>query len=501
MKLVFAILIIGLVVTFLSAIEEHKRFEARQIVDLEERIRTHVPYYGEAVVALDEAEYSHPFEVCNGELVQVGPIYGDKFPVHLNMVGDTGCGKTSCGLQPMARQALSVGMGVVFLDGKGDPKVCAFLEDEAKKRGAPFRVLRTNGVSHGADILRQIKQLAPHPNRRVSLLEKHLGTDDPSKPYFSSQTREVLLKVDEHYPEISTYQELYSILQNGESPVYESSRQFEHTAFLRSAVSTYARYPALNVTASDSRREVREHLIDFVEFVQQGGVLYIDVEPLLGSLIMVLLQEAAKIVNECLPESEQHRVLFIVDEFPVFMSSGDLLRAYLDRCRSIGVHCLLAHQSYGQLKVEGGEALLSSVMAIPASFFFGSNEPVTNEALQRDLVEWVNHDADGQPTYHRRPRLTASQLQFLCGSPYANRMFVAKLNREAEGFLFGRAQYAVSRHEFEKHERRGWPTIESLPGAIDPLSKHSRQRIASNESPPAPSMDDAEFLMNVNLED
>lgn len=361
-----------------------------------------------------------------------GRTYHQGFPVlldtkqfieHMHLLGPTGCGKTSMGIEPIVRQLMPLNDGpIVIFDGKGDiglfnsARHMAYLYDRDFKwfTNRPSRstfvfnpwdnrlmqrltltdilglVTQSLNLHHGQDYGRAWFSINARNLLRHAILETIPGADQLNVANMTGQTR-----LFPKYGPIQSFRDLHGILKD----LTRDNDEFkaaQHLAFiveclcdleqLNLAPNTHPNHPAL------------DHAIFMPEVIEKKQIIYFY---LAGALDDAAVSEIAKlalyslyaaVVDYCERNGKKPRVYTIWDEAQIMIAKN--IEYVLTQSRSHGMACIMAHQAMSQLNPPGGVDLRELVMQCTLiKQIFGVRDPW--------LMEYITRTA-GTTKYYRR---------------------------------------------------------------------------------------------------
>ncbi|MHB0958740.1 MAG: type IV secretory system conjugative DNA transfer family protein [Pirellulaceae bacterium] len=324
---------------------------------------------------------------------------------HGHIVGPPGSGKTSLGINTIARQLMAIGDGpLIIFDGKGDMGLFNSVRHWAHVLGREFKWF-TNRPLHSTYVFnpwdnRLIKRLTlpdllGHFTQSLNL---HHGTEY-ARAFFGMQARDQLRQaILETVPDVATrsivsttgkrqlfpkhgpvqsFRDLLSILKDRISNADEL-RAAQHLAMI---VEALCDFDQLNLAPNTKPgHPAVSEAIFMPEVIEKKQVVYFY---LTGALDNVSVAEIARLAIYSLYTAavhycEQHgfpaRIYTIWDEAQIMISKN--IEYVLTQSRSHGMSCLLAHQAMGQLNPPGGIDLRDLVIQCTMfKLIFGARDP------------------------------------------------------------------------------------------------------------------------------
>jgi hypothetical protein len=357
---------------------------------------------------------NHSTNPAERRTILVGRSYDHGYPVlldtdlileHMHLVGPTGSGKTSLGLQTDVLQLIDRNDGpVVIFDGKGDPGFFHSVYQAATRAGRSFKWFtnkpyRSTYVFNPWDqkLLRRLT-LPDILGLVTNSLNLHHG-EDYGRAWFSMTARillrrAILQTIPEadmrdivvprsqrrlfpKYGPIQSFRDLYPILRD----LASDSNEFKAAQHLAFIIESLTDFRQLNLAPSyDVDHPALAHAIHMPEVIREKQVVYFY---LVGALDLASVSELAKLglYSLLMAAMAYHdefgvppRIYCICDEAQVMMAKN--IEAVLTQARSHGLGCVLAHQSISQLNPPGGIDLRELVMSCTsAKRVFGARDP------------------------------------------------------------------------------------------------------------------------------
>ena len=310
---------------------------------------------------------------------------------HMHIVGPTGGGKTSLGLQTNVLQLIRRNDGpVVVFDNKGDPGFFHSVRLAAQRAGRTFKWF-TNKPFRSTYIFnpwdnRLLKQLTLSDVLGLFMqsLNLHHG-DDYGRSWFALVARNMLRKgiletipkdntrgssgqpaqteLFAKYGPIQSFRDLRTIL-NALPDDNDELRSARHLTFL---VESLTDFRQLNLAPNSKDHDPAvEHAIFMPEVIEKKQVVYFY---LVGAIDAAFVAQIAKLalyslLIAAIAHHDKHgkppRIYTIWDEAQVMIAKN--IENVLAQARSHGLSCILSHQSISQLNPPGGVDMRDLVM-------------------------------------------------------------------------------------------------------------------------------------------
>lgn len=430
---------------------------------------------------------------------------------HMHILGSTGSGKTALGLMPMATQLIRRNDGaVVILDCKGDPALFNTARLEAARAGRTFKWF-TNRPNRSTHVFNPFDERV---FRRLTLqeilglilqsLNLHHG-DDYGRAWFSTAARILLKHALEQTLDrragrgrsgrnpaatqtVQSFQDLDDVtgFMSADNNDYQAAKQ------LNFIVNSLASFPQLNLSPRrNPNHPALQHAIHMPEVIRDKHVVYFY---LVGAMDLFSVGEISRLaMYSLLSAAIQHKEQFnetpraycICDEAQIVIAQN--IANVLAQARSMGMACILAHQTMSQLNPPGGVDLRELVMNCTAvKQYFTARDPWTQKYLSdmsgrtnyysrsydQYLADYdsgyVGHDyaapdQDGYPRIRLQeyvgPRLTPQEIQDI--SRRDNLCFysvdhAAGLSRH-NGFFPVWVDWPMSAGEYRRRQNMPWP--------------------------------------------
>lgn len=432
---------------------------------------------------------------------------------HKHIIGPTGSGKTSMGLQTDVLQLIRQNDGaVVIFDCKGDPALFHSVYAEAQRNGRTFKWF-TNKPHRSTYVFN------PWDNRaltRLSLpdilglfmqsLNLHHG-EDYGRAWFQMLARTLLRrgvvetlpegaacftpyprKKSPFRPELRSFRDLCAVL-DAVTNDNEELRGARHLAFIAESLADFEQ---LNLSPNrNPNHAALDHAIFMPEVIREKQVIYFY---LVGAMDVAAVSEIAKLAlyslfTAAMAYYDEHgrppRVYTAQDEVQVMI--GRNIENVLAQFRSYGIGCILAHQSMSQLNPPGGADLRELVMMCTAvKMIFGARDPWTMEYISRTSgttryykqnytvsandalrgrvgVPFVSPDRDGNCNVavaeYTGPRIANQDILDISHDPNVALMWLTRPSGLStfRGWFPVRLSWPVSEREHSVYGRASWP--------------------------------------------
>jgi hypothetical protein len=420
---------------------------------------------------------------------------------HAHLLGDSGSGKTSLGMASLIAQLIRFhDSSLVILDLKGDD--LALFEGARIEAGNADKALRdskaddpnvefdryrfrwfTNELgrsTHGFNPLTQahFQQLSLY--QRTDVLTAAMGLQygtDYGRGYYADANAELLYRVLEECPNISSFRQLRETLQ--EKQKIKMNPELRRAAsHLHAMVSRLASSEALNVAdRTDYSQGVLKNSIDMADVFMEPQVVYFHLPSVIGTassaeiarFALYSLLSAAKFVG---PRRKQ--VYLLIDEFQRIIANN--LELVLQTARSMNIGVILANQTLMDLRTRDVD-LIHTVRAntrfrqvFAASDLHDLQELVhsSGETLIHNQTWTVWTDYLGLPAGIRgrtlsetiSPRLRPNDILLATDHPSQSIVFI----RRGAGYAqYGGMPFVMtSTHhidydEYDRRKRSAWP--------------------------------------------
>ena len=310
------------------------------------------------------------------------PILLDRRVLHDHawILGDSGAGKTSRGLAPLAAQLIRLAHvrnrdpedtahSVVIIDLKGERSLFRGAQLEAERYGIPFKwlTIEPNDSTYAFNPFQQKFLKGTSLDQQAQILLQSLGLDHGEgygPLHFTIAHLRVLARALGLYPDIASFSELSEKLaaQDGLPDVSEGDR--DEAADLFVLTDQLSRHPAINVT-TDEDPVLAKHGIDMADVINGPQVLYFYLpavrEPGTGRRVARLALYSLLATAHHLEQTtgKVGQVYCLVDEFQ--RMADQALSLFLQQARSKGISLVLANQNITDLRVRN-EDITPTVM-------------------------------------------------------------------------------------------------------------------------------------------
>ncbi len=372
---------------------------------------------------------------------------------HMHILGSTGSGKTALALLTSATQLIRRNDGaVVIIDCKGDPAIFNTARQEAAPAGRTIKWL-TNRPNRATHVFNPFDERV---FRRLTLqeilglilqsLNLHHG-DDYGRAWFSTAAS-ILLKhaleqtLDRrggkgrnarNAPAAQTVQS-FQDLDDVTCFITADNTEYQAAKQLNFIVNSLASFPQLNLSPRrNPNHPALQHAIHMPDVIREKQVIYFY---LVGAMDLFSVGEISRLaVYSLLSAAIQHREQFnetqraycICDEAQIVIAQN--IANVLAQARSMGMACILAHQTMSQLNPPGGVDLRELVMNCTAiKQYFTARDPWT-QAYLSDMSGRANYFSLGYDQYVSH--LNAGHVGYVNGA------------RDQDGFARARVQEYV----------------------------------------------------------
>lgn len=332
---------------------------------------------------------------------RIAPVFlhRDILHEHIHILGGTGTGKTSLGINPIATQLLrsQTPSPLVFLDLKGERSLFHTVREEAERNNQDFLFfsLESGKATYRFNPFVGIRSFGGTRNEQAQPLLDALGLnhgDGYGRTFFTRIHRQRLFEALAHNPNIHSFAQLKEALnavsgtKPARRPVPVSSQKDE----LIAAIEGVADYPQLFTTPAEE--QAGSGIIQFDEVFRKNQVVYfwlpaptqsISVREI-GKLVLYNLFFAAlKLKND----GKQKQAYLFIDEFQRLI--GENLSLFLEQSRSYGIGLTLANQNIEQLNTHDAKLWPLVQSNVRASLHFGSGDEKEIELLSKASGERV----------------------------------------------------------------------------------------------------------------
>ena len=324
---------------------------------------------------------------------------------HMHIVGPTGIGKTTLGLETSTRQLIGLNDGpVVIFDNKGDPGLFHSVREAALRAGRTFKWFtnkpyRSTYVFNPWD--QKLLQRLTLPDILgfiVQYLNLYHG-EDYGRAWFSVNARILLRRAiletipnpEKHniltpgqeerlfpkYGPIQSFRDLFPILRD----LAHDSNEFKAAQHLAFIIESLTDFEQINLAPNrHPNHSALDHAIHMPEVIRENQVVYFY---LVGAIDVAAVAEIAKMALYSLLMAatayyDEHgrppRVYTIYDEAQTMISKN--IEMVLAQARSNGLACILSHQTMSQLNPSGAADLRELVLGCTAvKRVFGARDP------------------------------------------------------------------------------------------------------------------------------
>lgn len=343
----------------------------------------------------------------------LGCFVGDEFPIlldrkllneHMHILGATGTGKTALGLAPLIIQLIRRNDGpVIIVDAKGDPFLMNLARQEAKRAGRTFKWF-TNKPGRSTFVFNPFLQ--KHLCRLS--LEEIVGVllqcfnlfhgTDYGRAWFTANSHALFRRA------ITTFLKptSQSTSQYGDAPLHSmrhlhqrlkqitsESKEFEAAQHLALVVESLTALEQLNLSPDkDPEGKILKHAIHMPEVIREKQVIYFyltattDISTVTEVARLALFTTLAAAMVHKQETNETPKVSFICDEAQVLISQN--LSNVMAQARSMGLSCVLAHQTLDQLNPPGGGNFQQLVLnCTTVKQWFAVRDPESQDYLSK----------------------------------------------------------------------------------------------------------------------
>jgi hypothetical protein len=358
---------------------------------------------------------------------------------HMHILGPTGSGKTSLGIETIARQLVARNDGaLLILDGKGDIGLFNSARHMAHLCGRQFKwftnrpgrstyvfnpwdnrllqrltltdllglVTQSLNLHHGQDYGRAWFSI----NARNLLRHAILTTipDADKRPIVNTEGQRRLFP---KYGPIHSFRDLHEVLKS----LTHNTDEFKAAQHLTFIVESLCDFEQLNLAPNtDPNHPALDHAIFMPEVIEKKQVVYFY---LAGAIDNASVSEIAKLAlyslftaagDYCEQYGKRPRIYTIWDEAQIMIAKN--IEEVLAQSRSRGMACILAHQAMSQLKSPGGVDLRDLIMQCTLfKQVFGARDPW--------LMEYISQTAGTTKYYHRGYNLSPADARAGCVDP------------------------------------------------------------------------------------
>jgi len=343
----------------------------------------------------------------------LGCFVGDEFPIlldrkllneHMHILGATGTGKTALGLAPLIIQLIRRNDGpVIIVDAKGDPFLMNLARQEAKRAGRKFKWF-TNKPGRSTFIFNPFLQ--KHLSRLS--LEEIVGVllqcfnlfhgTDYGRAWFTANSHALFRRAVTTFFKPTSQ----STSQYGDFPLHSmrhlhqrlkqitsESKEFEAAQHLALVVESLTALEQLNLSPErDPEGKILKHAIHMPEVIKEKQVIYFyltattDISTVTEVARLALFTTLAAAMVHKQETNETPKVSFICDEAQVLISQN--LSNVMAQARSMGLSCVLAHQTLDQLNPPGGGNFQQLVLnCTSVKQWFAVRDPESQDYLSK----------------------------------------------------------------------------------------------------------------------
>jgi len=363
----------------------------------------------------------------------------DQLVEHMHILGPTGSGKTSLGIETIVRQLIARNDGpVVILDGKGDiglfnsARHMAYLTDRQLKwfTNRPGRstyvfnpwdnrllerltltdllglITQSLNLHHGQDYGRAWFSINARNLLRHAILATVPGAD--YRPIVDAKGQKSLFP---KYGPIQSFRDLHEVLKS----LTHDTDEFKAAQHLALVVESLCDFDQLNLAPNtDPNHPALDHAIFMPEVIEKKQVIYFY---LAGAIDNAAVSEIAKLAlyslftaagDYCEQYGKKPRIYTIWDEAQIMIAKN--IEDVLAQSRSRGMACILAHQAMSQLNSPGGVDLRDLIMQCTLfKQVFGARDPW--------LMEYISRTAGTTKYYRRGYSLSPADVAAGCVDP------------------------------------------------------------------------------------
>lgn len=432
-------------------------------------------------------------------------LHQDILREHAYLVGDSGSGKTALGLMPILSQLIRRrDAAVVVIDLKGDPALFNTVREEARLAGSTFRFFSNELGRHthafNPFIQADLSKLTLNQVCEAILEALNLNHGEGyGRSYYSRVARRWLSSILRQRPSISSFEELYEAADDIENFRDEKERQdaFE----LVSVIESLASFEQINLTPSrgDVPPDVHAESIFMPRVITNREVVYFwlpaavetaSVREIAKLAVYSLLRAAFQASRD---QPRSHQSFLVIDEFQRMASSG--FKLILEQARSMGVGCILANQTPGDLEMPDTDLRPTVHTNTRLKVCFSASDPNHQDDLMRGSGEasgWLRAvPAIGEHAgevaslrEHMTTRLLRNDLLAISDDPLQCVFQVSRglgYTQFAGRPLPVKMQHMMPEHRYRDLKQQPWPedvkgTLLTTRRALDPTEFHSAQQ-------------------------
>jgi hypothetical protein len=423
------------------------------------------------------------------------PVLLDKaiLKEHVHIMGGSGSGKTSRALGPLLTQLIRKGdSAIMIIDLKGEMASFETARIEALRHGRTFKHV-TNELGRSTYLFNPLQQMNSSSisiSQFVETLMESLRLnhgDGYGSRFFSSQSRAWLLKTIKRWPNIASFEELYS---KASPEFFRNEAEMDRCREAISVIQQIADIVAMNwkPLPGGSERPLKEAVF-MPDVVEQGQVIYCSCSAIgetstvkeFANLLVSAVLAAVKNYRE---KGGQQQTYLFIDEFQQMASDG--FKLILRQARSFGLSLILSNQSEADLMTKQTNRLLDTVRAnTQLKIYFSVSDPNTIKILEKasGLISYEREN--GMMDY--RPRLTVNDiLRYSADRDLA----ICWITRDSGFTAYGgdwfglRTAHHISEEEYVKRNGAQWPAAsEGTIVAVRDQEGHTTFSQGSGEAP------------------
>ncbi len=377
-------------------------------------------------------------------------------------------------------------ISILYLDLKGDEAAFHGCRQLCAERGIPFDYFTTDRRKHSMTINPFLQPIWPGLDitERVQILMQALGIETGpgyGKGYFSDTVEYVADRFFRTYPDIRSFREAGTILQDGKTftKIKVTQKNFEHAGHLVAAINRLGNIEPLNAATSD---------IQLINLYEQPRFFYafmpVTLEPMsarvCARMFMHLHVATARLVDNRVSPIQQYVVIDEAQEV-ISRNVGPLCKQARDR----GISYVFSLQQLADLK-QGSEDLTSAITGncrvkiyLSAKDKVGRDEITQASGIRRDT--YVSKGRDITEREVKETRITIDEIHRLNNDPNLAVLDVAPGSGYTQFTrpVFIRTDFHITKEEFERLKAMPWPEAPTPPSAPAPVAQ-----------PPSPDVHD-----------
>jgi hypothetical protein len=407
--------------------------------------------------------------VCLGTHAEYGyPVLVHKplLNSHVYVVGDSGSYKTFRVLTPLTAKLIrDPNSSVVIMDMKGEKSQLESARLEAERAGKIFKVF-TNVLGLPTHVFNSLQQLNSKTTSVSQFVETMMEAlrlahgDGYGTRFFSVQTRHWLSETVKRWPNLSSFEELYSKCA---PEFFKNDAAMDRCREAIAVLQQLAEIAALNwkPKAGESDEPLRDAIF-MPDVVAQGQVIYFWLPAAketstvkeIGNLGLYCYFNAVK---DCHERGGTKQAYLVMDEFQQIASEG--FKMILRQARSSGLSLILASQSEADLMTKQSNRLLEVVRSnTQVKIYLTVSDLNTLKMLEKvsGLIAYAG--PTGMLDY--RPRLTVNDIRrYSSHSDYA----ICWITRDSGFTAYGgdwfglRTSFHITEQEFKRRDSAPWP--------------------------------------------